>query len=291
MAKFCTKCGKPLVDGQPCECTPRVKVEPVKADIASEETKVEESVAQEEERPEKKIVKKVVKKKVVRKPMNIWEIFVAVLKAPVTSMERVVSEGYFINGMLLCLIECALLSLNICIFISSMLRMTYNGISSLAGSYSGYSSGYSSYINVPYFEIFFKLLIFYVIVKFLFVVISMGLLNGMGKAKISFKAAFPAASGYSTATIVGTVIGIILTFLNPIIGLIVTALTGFLAIIMHTVSITGLKGIRKNACVWISFMTIVFTSLISAFLFAFVSQSFATQLGNSISNSLGSLFY
>ncbi len=286
MAKFCTKCGKPLVDGQPCSCTLQGKVEP------EEEKKM--YVTEETEAPkEKKVVKKAVRKRVVKKTMNIWEMFVAVLKAPVTAMEQVVNEKYFMNGMLLALIECALMAFSVCAVISSMIRMTYNGVSSIANSISGgYSMGrsYAQYVNVPYFEIFFKLLIFYIIIKFLFVVISMGMLNGLGKAKISFKAAFPAASAYSTGMIVGLVVSIVLTFLNPFIGLIFLMLTSYLALIMYTASITGIKEIKRNNCGWIVFLTMVINGLITMILLIFVAQSFVTQLQNSIYNSFGSLF-
>lgn len=274
MANFCTKCGKPLVDGQPCDCMSKQTVNP-------------------ETPAEKKVVKKVIKRKVVKKPMNIWEMFLAVLKAPVTSMEQVVHERYFVNGMLLCLIECALMSLSVCVLISSSIRMTYNGISSFANSFGGgYSMGgsYSNYVNIPYFEIFFKLLIFYLIIKFLFVMVSMGLLNGMGKAKLTFKASFSAVSGYSTGMILGMVVSIVLTFLNPVVGLLCICLTSFLALIMHTVSITGIKGIHRNICGWISFLTIMINSIITLIVFAIFAQSFMNQIQHSISNGLGGLF-
>jgi hypothetical protein len=274
MANFCTECGKPIVDGKPsCDCMSKQKV--------NTETPTG-----------KKTVKKVIKRKVVKKPMNIWEMFLAVLKAPVTSMEQVVHERYFVNGMLLCLIECALMSLSVCVLISSSIRMTYNGISSFANSFGGgYSMGnYSNYVNIPYFEIFFKLLIFYLIIKFLFVMVSMGLLNGMGKAKLTFKASFPAASGYSTGMILGMVVSIVLTFLNPIVGVLCICLSSFLALIMHTVSITGIKGIHKNICGWISFLTIMINSIITLIVFAIFAQSFTNQIQHSISNGLGGLF-
>ena len=67
-------------------------------------------------------------------------------------------------------------------------------------------------------------------------------------------------------------------------------LTSYLALIMYTASITGIKEIKRNNCGWIVFLTMVINGLITMILLIFVAQSFVTQLQNSIYNSFGSLF-
>lgn len=313
MAKFCTKCGSALIDGKCPNCEPEVKpiveeiteqieensnditqkntseVEPQKEEMEKEES-LEEGSAQVENTSEKKVVRKVVRKKVVRKPMNPWEMFLAILKAPVTSMERVVNDVYFVNGLIFGLLESALNAIFICVLMHSLASMVCNSISSLGnsmmGSYSsGYSMGnnYSNYINIPYFEIFIKTLILILILRFIFLLINWGLTVGMGKVSISFKAAFPALSSYLVGSIMVLVVAIVVCFLSPIAGCVVYGLGSVLALIMYVVSMTGIKGIRKNACVWIAFLTLILTALASILISSVIAASYISQLTQMLS--------
>ncbi|MDO4170330.1 MAG: hypothetical protein Q4D45_10560 [Lachnospiraceae bacterium] len=313
MAKFCTKCGSALIDGKCPKCEPEVKIvteeitehaEEKENNIVQENTSETESSKVEMEKEqslesnsdqtetvtEKKVVRKVVRKKVIRKPMNPWEMFLTILKAPVTSMERVVNDVYFVNGLIFGLLESVLNAIFICVLMHSLASMVYNSISSLGnsmmGGYSGgYSMGssYSNYVNIPYFEIFMKTLILILILRFIFLLINWGLNVGMGKAHISFKAAFPALSSYLVGSIMVLMIAIILCFLSPIAGCIVYGLGSILAMIMYVTSMTGIKGIKKNACVWIAFLTLILTALASILISSVIAANYISQLTQMLS--------
>lgn len=302
MANFCTKCGNALVDGKCPLCTPAVKsveegkIEPVleENEKESQESVLESSVPEKdfddsETVKEKKVVKKVVRKKVVRKPMNPWQMFLAIIKAPVTSMERVVSDVYMVNGLIFGLIEAVLNAVFLCTLIHSLASMVYNSISSLGnsltGGYAGYSLGssYSNYVNIPYFEIFIKSLLLILIMRFIFVLINWGLVVGMGKASVSFKASFPALSGYMTGMIMVLIVAILLCLLSPIVGTIIYVIGSMLALVMYIAGMTGIKGIRKNACVWIAFLTLLLTTLASLLISTVIAGSYIAQLSQMFS--------
>ena len=79
MAKFCTKCGKPLVDGKPCDCSKEhTKEEP------REEKKVEVEVEEEEESSQ------------LGNILNDYlDIVKGMFKKPVATLEKYLNTSYF----------------------------------------------------------------------------------------------------------------------------------------------------------------------------------------------------
>jgi hypothetical protein len=108
----------------------------------------------------------------------------------------------------------------------------------------------------------------------------MGMLRGLGKANVTVKSAFTAAAGYSTAMIAGGVISIVLNFINPIPGAVVYSLSASLAIIMYVTSITGIKNVKRNSCVWVAFLTLLLSSLCAIFLYASLLSTYINSISN-----------
>jgi hypothetical protein len=271
MDKFCTKCGRELVPGQPCSFCLQGKVEEGKSSV-------------NEGQEEQVIYTEVVHDQVVKNALNLWKIFISMIKEPVTTMNRIVKDSYMVNGMLYCLLECILGGLWVCTLIHGLMRMAYGGISSavnsLSGGYLSAGGSYSDYVNIPYVEIFFRILLLLLIVKAVFVFVNMGMLRGLGKANVTVKSAFTAAAGYSTAMIAGGVISIVLNFINPIPGAVVYSLSASLAIIMYVTSITGIKNVKRNSCVWVAFLTLLLSSLCAIFLYASLLSTYINSISN-----------
>lgn len=281
MAKFCTKCGTPLVEGKCPKC------EPVRPQVEIEEKEVspvEEVNETEEPAEQRKVVKKVIRKKIVRPRLNILEYFLEVLKAPVTSMERIVNEVYLQNAILIGLVQAVLISLGVCVMLHSLVKSVYgaanNIINSYGNSYGLYGNNYNiaNYMpQIPYVEIFIKIAIILVISEFVFVLINWGLLSGLGKVKLSFKSSFCAAVGYMVPMTLGGALTVILGFVNPAVGIVALAVMSTIATFMYTCSIMGIKDIRKNACVWIAFLTILLSGIVSTILISGLLGSFVSQ--------------
>lgn len=311
MAKFCTKCGTPLVEGKCPQCEPvrpqveieekkvspveevnetkepEVKAEEAQEAVESQEVETEESFAREETEEsveQRKVVKKVIRKKIVRPRLNILEFFLEVLKAPVTSMERIVNEVYLQNALIIGLVQAVLISLGVCVMLHSLVKSIYgaanNIINSYGNSYGLYGNNYNiaNYMpQIPYVEIFIKIAIILVISEFVFVLINWGLLSGVGKVKLSFKSSFCAAVGYMVPMTLGGALTVILGFVNPAVGVVALAVMSTIATFMYTCSIMGIKEIRKNACVWIAFLTILLSGMVSTILISGLLGSFVGQ--------------
>ena len=264
MAKFCTKCGNPLVDGQPCTCL-------AEKNIQTKTVEVEVPVVDTEE--VKKVVRKVVKKNIMPNAMNAWQVFLTVLREPVTSMSRVGTDANFVNGAIINGVEVLTFALGVCAMISSIIRSVYSGIRGVASQFGAQSyveNAYSQYVNIPYFQIFLRVVLVMLISKLIFNLISMATLKFIGGADLSLKSIFPATAAFSSLVVVANVVWIVISLMSPIASLVFYSCVYVYACITLVTSITAINGIKKNRCA----ICLIIILLVSFFVMSLLTTSF-----------------
>ena len=121
MAKFCTKCGKPLKDGKPCDCEKKIKEEPVSNNLGE----------------------------------NIIDIFKNIFIKPFDTIKRYANKDNTKLALILSGINVLVFGLFIYFFISSFTKGIVNAINSISNSLSMFSSTtVTETASVPFFEFF-----------------------------------------------------------------------------------------------------------------------------------------
>lgn len=115
MAKFCTECGKPLVDGKPCAC--------------SEKEEILEQESLEEEKETKREVKKVVDEEENSEPSQIGNMIgdltsmiKGMLKKPATTIEKYAGIEYFNTAIVSIIVNAILFGGTVHVFIDNCLK-------------------------------------------------------------------------------------------------------------------------------------------------------------------------
>ena len=108
MAKFCTKCGRRLIDGQPCSCTQTQQ--PVHDMQGS------------------------VQKEVKDKAKNFFTQALEMIKHPSTGFVEAVSDKDSKNGLILMGIEAVLTGLYLYVLLQKIVSATMSGINSVFGT-------------------------------------------------------------------------------------------------------------------------------------------------------------
>lgn len=121
MAKFCTKCGKPLKDGKPCDCEKKIKEEPISNNLGE----------------------------------NIIDIFKNIFIKPFDTIKRYTNKDNTKLALILSGINILVFGLFIYFFISSFAKGIVNAINNISSSLSMFTStSVTESINVPFFEFF-----------------------------------------------------------------------------------------------------------------------------------------
>lgn len=154
MAKFCTKCGRRLIDGQPCSCTQTQQ--PVHD--------MQESV----------------QKEVKDKAKNFCTQALEMIKHPSTGFVEAVSDKDSKNGLILMGIEAVLTGLYLYVLLQKIVSATMSGINSVFGT-----SRMAA--QTPSLGGFFGYgIIIAIIVSLVIATLVMGLMKAMAEADINW---------------------------------------------------------------------------------------------------------
>ncbi len=158
MAKFCTKCGKKLKEGEVCSC---------------------------EEKTSKKIEKEVDTKEEVSNLVNeIKDIFKKFFKKPVKTMKENKKEKNFNVSAILLVITAALAGL----FTYCMLQSVVNTIGTIFGSLiSRTGLGTFGSNDIPFLNVFFKVLIYVLVYYVVFILMTFIMLKEVYKEEKRIK--------------------------------------------------------------------------------------------------------
>ena len=182
MAKFCTKCGRRLIDGQPCSCTQTQQ--PVHD--------MQESV----------------QKEVKDKAKNFCTQALEMIKHPSTGFVEAVSDKDSKNGLILMGIEAVLTGLYLYVLLQKIVSATMSGINSVFGTSR-------TAAQTPSLGGFFGYgIIIAIIVSLVIATLVMGLMKAMAEADINWFQSCQIAGMRSLGLSLGWILGILGLFLG-----------------------------------------------------------------------------
>lgn len=239
MAKFCTKCGKPLVEGQTCNCG------------NAETPQVENHTFQQPSMNEFKQTQQVNQNmgathQVAGQPtassnnlfgecLNIVKNFI---KKPVSTIEANAHE----NKMVHSIIMIGLNAIAFAIFAIALVKELEEAIMSLMmsmmglGSYGSYGADLSASVEIPYIKIFLVTAIIIIAIVALAALLNWLLTNKLFKIQTNFKRILTVYGFSSIISTICTLVGAICVFIDGRISLAVIAVGLFLS--QHYVSVT-----------------------------------------------------
>lgn len=156
MAKFCTKCGKPLEDGKPCNCS---------EEVLSSNT--------ENSKNTNELVN------------NLLTVLKGTFKNPITTMKKVKNENYFMTGIITLIASVIGISLFLAGLLKSVIETAINK-NSITSTLS-YISGSKAKVDINVFGLWFKILIVAAIFYGLYSLIAWLITNKIMKRKNSYK--------------------------------------------------------------------------------------------------------
>ena len=197
MAKFCTKCGKKLEDGKPCDC-------------CKEEVKKEVVVESKTNGFD------------FNKCVNSYiEMVKGIFVKPIDTIKKFATSSNFVLGLIALAINCIVSG----IFLYCIAKESINLISSFTGGYSSLLA-MSSSIDVPFMKTFLYGILFMAVgfsVTALMIYVMAGVIF---KDKIDMKKAFSLVGVCSVFTTVTTIVSIILNYISIKLMMVVLLISG-----------------------------------------------------------------
>lgn len=191
MAKFCTKCGKPLTDGKPCSC---------------EATVQENTVANT--------------KDANWYVSSFMEIVKGIFTKPIDTIKKYATEEYFILGLIALIINSLVTGLLTYLFVKQS--------SELLVGMTGFSSYSLGSIEIPFVKVFLTISLF-MVVAFLVSAAMISVMNTyVFKANTSMKKCISLVGVCSVLTLVTSLVAIILLYLSLKVFLVFLLLAGIL---------------------------------------------------------------
>lgn len=197
MAKFCTKCGKKLEDGKPCDC-------------CKEEVKKEAVVESKTNSFD------------FNKCVNSYiEMVKGIFVKPIDTIKKFATSSNFVLGLIALAINCIVSG----IFLYCIAKESINLISSFTGGYSSLLA-MSSSIDVPFMKTFLYGILFMAVgfsVTAFMIYVMAGVIF---KDKIDMKKVFSLVGVCSVFTTVTTVVSIILNYISIKLMMVVLLISG-----------------------------------------------------------------
>ena len=185
MAKFCTKCGKPLEEGKPCECSNVIKT--TANNLFSE----------------------------------CLEIVKSFLKKPIDTLEENVDDSKFNSSLIMIGINAIAVGLFVLVLVKELL----GSMVGLMMGFSSYGSmiglGTTAQMNIPYVKYFFIAFVVAIIVTLLIALCSYLLAEKVFKGNTTIKKMVTLFGFSSIISTVSLIAAAILSFVNITIGMLV----------------------------------------------------------------------
>lgn len=156
MAKFCTKCGKPLKDGKPCNCND---------EVLNDNTNTGKN----------QIPNELIN--------NLLIVLKGTFKNPITTMKKIKKESYFITGIITIIASI----LGISLFVSGLLKTVLEAMSNSITSTFRLISGNKATIDINVFGLWFKVFIAVAIFYGVYTLLAWLITNKFMKKNNSYK--------------------------------------------------------------------------------------------------------
>lgn len=254
MAKFCTKCGAPLVDGQPCQ------------------------YCQGEEDNDNNTY--------VEYGKNVFQMILELIKHPVDGFLESVEDEDSKIGLILMGIEAILNGLFLYILVYKIYSAAYSASSSIMGT--SFTSAVSNQMQVPSAGGFLiKGLLVSLILSLIISVLVWGLMRALGKAEINWLQSCQITGMKS----LGASLGLIFAILGTIAGLYAFAIIVFLigtvlGYIYFAADMISYPDTSKNAVVYSMLILVIIMMIVGGFIITEMLISAGTSSMRSLQNIL-----
>ncbi len=250
MAKFCTKCGKPLEEGKACDCARQITAE------------TQENIQQQ---PQAEYVSNEEQFQKTQQAVSgflarVGGAFLNVIKHPVTAGRTMILTGDYQVGVALIVLQ-GIFSAIFGAVAAGKLYSMYNGLLGGMMSLLGGSSGES--VKMPYGKIIIGTMLISIALSFVLALLLM-LGNMIIKNNLSYKQMLAAVGSRSCVAVISALVGILFYLINPGIGLLIFCvgnIWGFF-IILQAMPISD-EGMRDKLPTIIILVYIVFAILTS----------------------------
>ena len=255
MAKFCTKCGRRLIDGQPCSCTQTQQ--PVNDMQGS------------------------VQKEVKDKAKNFFTQALEMIKHPSTGFASSVADE---NGLILMGIEAVLTGLYLYVLLQKIVSATMSGINSVFGTSR-------TAAQTPSLGGFFGYgIIIAIIVSLVIAALVMGLMKAMAEADINWFQSCQIAGMRSLGLSLGWILGILGLFLGMYqFAILIIVVGGVLGMIYMIVAMMSYQNTKKDMIAYVVLITILVATFISYFVLKEFVLSSLINNGGSTTNFLNNI--
>lgn len=234
MAKFCTKCGKSLEEGQVCTCSNTVVSQPAAATVAATSTGFD-----------------------FNQCLNSYiEIVKGIFVKPVDTIQKFATSSNFVLGMIAIVLNCIISAILLYCFASESIGL----IGSLLGGFGGFGSfgsvgslmdlgGFS--IEVPFMSTFLHGLLF-MATGFVVTALMIYLIAGVIlKDKIDIKKSFALIGVCSVFTTITTVVAIILNYISMGFMFVVLLIAGIFYLTHLYQGLSEVTEVNKNKLAYV----------------------------------------
>ena len=273
MANFCTKCGRKLINGQPCICTQQNAEDTQENAYQSETAQAESQQTQQQYTNYEEInyegpASEQNQSDVAAMTKNFFTQALEMIKHPSTGFASSVADENSKNGLILMGIQALLAGLYLYVFVQKIVSTALNGVSSFLGV--------SRYVGqTPSFGQFF----------------GYGVMNAMGHAKINW---FQACQIVGMRSL-GSILALILAILGLLLGMyqfavLIVLVGSVLTFIYSMVAMMSYPGVNKNAVAYIALIVEIVGAIVAYFIMKeFVFSALGSAAGsatNFLSNIL-----
>ena len=279
MAKFCTKCGRRLIDGQPCSCTQTQQ----NAEDTQENAYQSETAQAESQQTQQPVhdMQESVQKEVKDKAKNFFTQALEMIKHPSTGFASSVADENSKNGLILMGIQALLAGLYLYVFVQKIVSTALNGVSSFLGvsRYVGQTPSFGHGVILS------------IVVSLIISGVILGLMNAMGHAKINW---FQACQIVGMRSL-GSILALILAILGLLLGMyqfavLIVLVGSVLTFIYSMVAMMSYPGVNKNAVAYIALIVEIVGAIVAYFIMKeFVFSALGSAAGsatNFLSNIL-----
>lgn len=271
MANFCTKCGRKLIDGQPCICTQQTQEQ------QAQQTETNQTQGEYEEVIYEDPVYAEETSDITSHAKNFFTQAVEMVKQPSAGFAKSVSDKDNKNGLILMGIEAILAGIYMYVLVQKIVATTLSGVNSIFGTSS-------SMTQMPSLGQFFGYGVLVTIIASLVISgLVMGLMNTMGQIHMNWFQACQVAGIRSLGVSMGWILGILGLFLGMYqFSILIIAVGSVLGFIYMITALMSYPEVKKDAVAYITLITYIIAVFVTYFV---IKEFFLSSLLNSVGGS------
>lgn len=283
MAKFCTKCGKPLVDGEPCTCSKKEEYEINKFEEEKEEVKEKKVIKEEEDDDDETSSSELIN--------SITDIYKNCWKKPSKTILKYKDKNIklglsliLINVVIFGILGYYLLS-NTCNGIISDINQQIQSTIAIGGQSLLGESELLPQQSFPFMDTFIVCAVSLAIGYLVLITMSRLFVGKIFKGKGKFGDYLTVAGITSPLATIIMVIAILVSFVSYKLAIIITLISIIVFFVLLTQSYLDVLSAKKERIAYAQSLTIATTYIISIFIAIVIA---ALMVSNSVNNAINS---